>query len=297
MGAVAEVFGGPGDPEAVANVVSQWSAEELEAAVVGAGGCAGDAAGRRVGPPSGRCGRGGRSLGGVQSRRSGSAHGSFSWSGGDPAARRRAGARPHPGDRRARVHAVPGRATVPTCCASTRPASPRCPPSCRRPPWASAAPPSTCAPAGRARFEDLVAPGPRARGGLPPRRARRAGLRHSPDLRALQPGAGGTLAGRLRLGGPWRARRGFDSLVQMSTGITATGAAATGRRPARSRSRCRRSTTAAGYLLAAVVAGPSPAPAHHGSDHRGADVAGGRGRAAVRPPRPRRPGAPPTAVG
>jgi crotonobetainyl-CoA:carnitine CoA-transferase CaiB-like acyl-CoA transferase len=83
------------------------------------------------------------------------------------------------------------------------------------------------APAGRAVFEDLVAGADVVVHGYRP--GALAGLGYGPaDLAALRPGivvAGLSAYGR---SGPWSGRRGFDSLVQMSTGIADEGARAAG---------------------------------------------------------------------
>jgi crotonobetainyl-CoA:carnitine CoA-transferase CaiB-like acyl-CoA transferase len=80
---------------------------------------------------------------------------------------------------------------------------------------------------GRATFERLVAEADVVVGGLRP--GALAGLGFGPvELRALNPGLITVTHDAYGWSGPWAHRRGFDSLVQMSTGIAAAGAAAAG---------------------------------------------------------------------
>ncbi len=83
------------------------------------------------------------------------------------------------------------------------------------------------APAGRARFEKLVAQAHVVVGGFRP--GALAGLGYGSDaLRAINPALITVTHDAYGWAGPWAVRRGFDSLVQMSTGIAAAGAAAAG---------------------------------------------------------------------
>jgi hypothetical protein len=82
-------------------------------------------------------------------------------------------------------------------------------------------------PADRARFEALVAQAHVVVGGLRP--GALAGLGLGPDaLRSINPALLTVTHDAYGWSGPWAGRRGFDSLVQMSTGIAAAGAAAAG---------------------------------------------------------------------
>jgi hypothetical protein len=82
-------------------------------------------------------------------------------------------------------------------------------------------------PAGRARFLELVADAHVLVVGLRP--GALAGLDIEVDtLRAANPGLVVVRHDAYGWAGPWRDRRGFDSLVQMSTGIAAAGARAAG---------------------------------------------------------------------
>ncbi|WP_426572016.1 CoA transferase [Aquihabitans sp. McL0605] len=79
----------------------------------------------------------------------------------------------------------------------------------------------------RERFEGLVAQAHVVVGGLRP--GAMAGLGYGPDgLRALNPSIVTVTHDAYGWRGPWAGRRGFDSLVQMSTGIAAAGAEAAG---------------------------------------------------------------------
>ncbi|CAN5799344.1 CoA transferase [soil metagenome] len=79
--------------------------------------------------------------------------------------------------------------------------------------------------ADRARFEVLVATAHVVVGGLRP--GALDGLGYGPaGLRALNPSIVTVSHDAYGWGGPWAGRRGFDSLVQMSTGIAAAGTAA-----------------------------------------------------------------------
>lgn len=81
--------------------------------------------------------------------------------------------------------------------------------------------------AGRARFEDLVAQAHVVVSGLRP--GALAGMGLGPDgLRSINPSLVTVTHDAYGWSGPWAGRRGFDSLVQMSTGIAAAGAAAAG---------------------------------------------------------------------
>ena len=82
-------------------------------------------------------------------------------------------------------------------------------------------------PVDRARFEDLVAPAHVVVGGLRP--GALSGLGYGPDgLRAINSALITVTHDAYGWAGPWASRRGFDSLVQMSTGIAATGASVAG---------------------------------------------------------------------
>jgi crotonobetainyl-CoA:carnitine CoA-transferase CaiB-like acyl-CoA transferase len=82
-------------------------------------------------------------------------------------------------------------------------------------------------PADRSRFEALVAEAHVVVGGLRPDAL--AALGYGPEgLRALNPALVTVAHDAYGWSGPWAARRGFDSIVQMSTGIAAAGAAAAG---------------------------------------------------------------------
>ncbi|WP_421120607.1 CoA transferase [Aquihabitans daechungensis] len=79
----------------------------------------------------------------------------------------------------------------------------------------------------RARFESLVARAHVVVGGLRP--GALSGLGYGPDaLRSVNRSLITVTHDAYGWSGPWAGRRGFDSLVQMSTGIAAAGAAATG---------------------------------------------------------------------
>lgn len=81
--------------------------------------------------------------------------------------------------------------------------------------------------ADRATFERLVAEAHVVVGGLRPGALDRLGL--GPDaLRSINPALVLVTHDAYGWSGPWAGRRGFDSLVQMSTGIAAAGAAAAG---------------------------------------------------------------------
>ena len=97
--------------------------------------------------------------------------------------------------------------------------------------------------AGRAAFESLVATADVLVSGLRADALARLGYDDA-ALAALNPALIVASLDAYGWNGPWRDRRGFDSLVQMSSGIAAAGAAATGR-TTRCRCRCRRSTTPA----------------------------------------------------
>lgn len=82
-------------------------------------------------------------------------------------------------------------------------------------------------PTDRARFEALVAEAHVVVGGFRP--GALAGLGYDPaGLRAVNPAAITVTHDAYGWTGPWAGRRGFDSLVQMSTGIAAAGAEAAG---------------------------------------------------------------------
>ncbi len=82
-------------------------------------------------------------------------------------------------------------------------------------------------PAGRERFTELVAQAHVVVGGLRP--GALDGLGFGPGgLRAVNPAVITVAHDAYGWSGPWAGRRGFDSLVQMSTGIAAAGAAAAG---------------------------------------------------------------------
>jgi hypothetical protein len=81
--------------------------------------------------------------------------------------------------------------------------------------------------ADRERFEQLVGEAHVVVGGFRP--GALAGLGYGPDgLRAINPALITVTHDAYGWAGPWARRRGFDSLVQMSTGIAAAGAAAAG---------------------------------------------------------------------
>lgn len=81
--------------------------------------------------------------------------------------------------------------------------------------------------ADRARFEALVAQAHVVTGGFRP--GALVGLGYGPDaLRSINPSLITVNHDAYGWSGPWAGRRGFDSLVQMSTGIAAAGAAAAG---------------------------------------------------------------------
>ena len=82
-------------------------------------------------------------------------------------------------------------------------------------------------PAGRTAFEALVGQAHVLVVGYRPAALGAAGYELA-RLRALQPALVVARLDAYGWEGPWRERRGFDSLVQMSTGITAAGQAATG---------------------------------------------------------------------
>lgn len=81
--------------------------------------------------------------------------------------------------------------------------------------------------ADRARFEALVARADVVVGGLRPGALAELGY-GAAGLRAINPGLVTVAHDAYGWSGPWAGRRGFDSLVQMSTGIAAAGAAAAG---------------------------------------------------------------------
>jgi hypothetical protein len=82
--------------------------------------------------------------------------------------------------------------------------------------------------ADRATFEALVAQAHVIVGGFRP--GALSGLGYGPDaLRSINPAVITVTHDAYGWSGPWDGRRGFDSLVQMSTGIAAAGAAAAGR--------------------------------------------------------------------
>ena len=105
--------------------------------------------------------------------------------------------------------------------------------------------------ADRARFADLVASADVVVHGLRP--GAMEGLGFGPAaLRALNPGIVTARLDAYGWCGPWAPRRGFDSLVQMSCGIAAAGAAAAGLdRPVPLPAQALDHGT--GYLLAAAV--------------------------------------------
>lgn len=105
---------------------------------------------------------------------------------------------------------------------------------------------------GRTRFAELVAGADVLVCGLRPDALDRLEL-GAERLRALNPGLVVARLDAYGWDGPWRTRRGFDSLVQMSSGITAAGAAAYGRdRPTPLPVQALDHAT--GYVLAAAVA-------------------------------------------
>ena len=82
-------------------------------------------------------------------------------------------------------------------------------------------------PADRARFEELVARAHVVVGGLRP--GALSGLGYGTDgLRAINPALVTVTHDAYGWEGPWAGRRGFDSLVQMSTGLADAGAGAAG---------------------------------------------------------------------
>jgi len=82
-------------------------------------------------------------------------------------------------------------------------------------------------PADRTRFEALVAEAHVVVGGFRPGALR--GLGYGPDgLRGINPALVTVTHDAYGWSGPWAGRRGFDSLVQMSTGVAAAGADAAG---------------------------------------------------------------------
>jgi hypothetical protein len=103
----------------------------------------------------------------------------------------------------------------------------------------------------RARFADLVSTADVVVHGLRP--GAMEGLGFGPaELRALNPGIVTARLDAYGWCGPWAPRRGFDSLVQMSCGIAAAGAAAAGLdRPVPLAAQALDHAT--GYLLAAAV--------------------------------------------
>lgn len=82
-------------------------------------------------------------------------------------------------------------------------------------------------PQGRQRFLELVAEADVLVCGLRPDALAALGL-DAAALRAANPALVDVRLDAYGWSGPWRARRGFDSLVQMSTGIAAAGAASAG---------------------------------------------------------------------
>ena len=106
--------------------------------------------------------------------------------------------------------------------------------------------------AGRATLEQLLRDADVLVCGLRSDALERLGLDAS-RLRELSPGLVVARLNAYGWDGPWRARRGFDSLVQMSTGITTAGARAYGRdRPTPLPAQALDHAT--GYVLAAAVA-------------------------------------------
>ncbi len=104
---------------------------------------------------------------------------------------------------------------------------------------------------GRATFEQLVRDADVLVCGLRSDALDRLGL-DGGRLRDLNPGLVVARLDAYGWDGPWRGRRGFDSLVQMSTGITAAGARAYGRdRPTPLPAQALDHAT--GYVLAAAV--------------------------------------------
>ena len=95
--------------------------------------------------------------------------------------------------------------------------------------------------ADRARFERLLGEADLFVHGYRPDALDALGLSET-ARRALNPGLIDVRLDAYGWTGPWRNRRGFDSLVQMSTGIAAAGMAWRGAQ-SRFRCRCRRSTT------------------------------------------------------
>jgi len=82
-------------------------------------------------------------------------------------------------------------------------------------------------PAGRATFEDLIATADVLVTGLRADALARLGYDEA-TVAAINPGLIRASLNAYGWAGPWRNRRGFDSLVQMSCGITAAGAQAAG---------------------------------------------------------------------
>ncbi|MCB9587090.1 MAG: CoA transferase [Polyangiaceae bacterium] len=101
-------------------------------------------------------------------------------------------------------------------------------------------------PAGKQRLRELVAAADALVVGLRPGALERFGL-DAEALRDLNPNLVVAELDAYGWRGPWCGRRGFDSLVQMSCGITAHGSDAPGALPAQALDH------AAGYLLAAGV--------------------------------------------
>ena len=228
--------------EDVESAAARWKAEELETAVVEAGGAA--AAVRTAEDLAGAAA--GRRRRGVAAADASSARPTAAPSGCTP---RPAGARPDPGDRRAGRDAHARRRTAPTCCGSTAPGCPTIRDalldtgSGKRHVTVDLG-----ASAGRRTVEELLASADVLVQGYRPGALDAFGLdpgalaeRH-PHLVVVRLSAWG-------LAGPWRQRRGFDSLVQAATGIAAIcgSAAEPGVLPAQALDH------ATGHLAAAVV--------------------------------------------
>ena len=230
--AAVERLLGAADRESVAAAVAGWKAEELETAVVEAGGCAAAMRTREdwLAAPAGR-GHGRRAAGGrhrpAGAGRRGNRSGRGDGYGRTAALLRRARARPHPRHRRAHRHQVPGRLR--------RRRAPHRPARIRRGARAAAGDDGGEADR-RARPDGGGRPGGVR---VPPATAdvlvsglradALAGLGYDDAaLAALNPALIVASLDAYGWDGPWWDRRGFDSLVQMSAGIAAAGAAATG---------------------------------------------------------------------
>ncbi|MCU1371263.1 MAG: CoA transferase, family protein [Ilumatobacteraceae bacterium] len=230
LDAALAVLGAPAEREAVAAEVARWTADELEAAVVAAGGCA--AAMRTVDEwsahPAGRA---------TAAERPVVIGAPVPISGGTgPDLGRPDGAAPLAGIRVLDLTRViagpvatrflagygadvlridpPGFEEVPALLPEA--------PAGKRTAFAD-----LTSDRGRAVFEALVAEAHVVVGGFRP--GALAGLGYGPaGLRSINPSLVTVTHDAYGWSGPWAGRRGFDSLVQMSTGIAAAGAAAAG---------------------------------------------------------------------